>query len=54
MQCLNEPYGKRSSQEFEKCSQAVFYEHVYAAPIIPWETDIDEAGKRTRKTMYKY
>ena len=49
---LTQPYGTRTTQELEK--DAVFYQEVFQAPIQPWKTDIDNQGKRTRKTVFKY
>ena len=32
----------------------VYYDKVYKPPIIPWATELDDEGKHTRKTFYKY
>ena len=54
VQCLLMPYGIRSVQVFQKEVDAVYYDKVYKTPIIPWTTELDDEGKRTRKTFYKY
>ena len=47
------PYGIRSAQVFAKEVDVVYYK-VYKLPIIPWDTELDDEGKRTRITFYKY
>ena len=54
VQCLSLPFGVRLAQDLEKEADAVYYDEVYKAPIIPWATELDDQGKRTRKTFYKY
>ena len=47
VQCLTKPYGIPTAQEFEK--DAIYYDEVFEAPVIPWATELDDNGKRTRK-----
>ena len=54
VQCLTKPYGYRLAQEFEKACDALDYITVYEAPILPWSSELDDYGNRTRKTFYKY
>ena len=54
VQCLLIPYGIWSAQIFEKEVDVVYYDKVYKPPIIPWATELDDEGKHTRKTFYKY
>ena len=48
------PYGIMSAQVFEKEVDVVYYGKVYKPQIIPWATELDDEGKRTRKTFHKY
>ena len=36
VQCLSLPFGVRLAQDLEKEADAVYYDEVYKAPIIPW------------------
>ena len=46
VQCLQKPYGIQNAQQFEL--DAIYYHHVYKAPIKPWTTELDDVGNRTR------
>ena len=52
LRCLTLPYVTRTAQNLEKDS--VFYDQVYNALILSFETNIDDYGKVSRKKMFKY
>ena len=54
VQCLQKPFGICLAQQFEKEIDTIFYKEVYKAPVIPWATELDDNGNRTRKTFFKY
>ena len=50
--CLEKPLGINTRQSFEKSSFDV--ELVYRTEIRPYQTQIDENGKKMRKWLWKY
>ena len=38
VQCLSLPFGVSLAQDLEEVADAVYYDEVYKAPIIPWAT----------------